>query len=215
MKKLLFIAAIFLVSCNAKQETAKAPVTYSPMFADTLMRTASLAVPVVPQKMYNPKILPHLVTLAGKLKAGEINSYDWNNNTSCNVGLMAQCITGMNAKEISASIDSFKDYDKYADEMTKIDESFLFGSWSNMTNFYCGITNRTGVGIIKDLQDAGFTAGNIQSLEYLSDSYILSKTAIEVKSRHYADKNNLIAYLDAWIEIIASQEENSVNHNNS
>ena len=203
MKQLLFFIIILLSSC--KQEPDIEPIEVSQLEIKVAKDTVKPAF-VATANTYNPSILPYLEKLKNSLIHGECNSYDWNNNKHCNVGLMAQCVCNIGARELNQFWKhGIPEFTKFAAEMEELSSNYSSNSYSNLVNFYCGLTNREGPGIIRDLQKAGFTAGDIQSLEYLSDPYILSKSGIVTKGDYYADKNNFVRYLNTWIEIIKIQ----------
>lgn len=207
MKKILsMILCITIIMCSCRPDTSTTKIIdNSPPVNITQVAFKMENVTNMPKRYYNPKMLQTLERADLLLKSGDVNFYNWNDNTSCNVGLIAQIGLNKTKQELynslhDGSLNSYYTYSRISGN--SIDP----GSWTNMTNYYCGITGKPVANIIGDLQKIGFNSLDISGLEYLSDTYILSKTDIETSNSHYTNVNNLIKYLDAWIDIIKKQQ---------
>lgn len=72
----------------------------------------------------------------------------------------------------------------------------------------CPVTGLPMNYIIKSLFEAGFNGDDIKNLENLSDKKVLSLARINtsLNGRYYADRENVIAYITAWIEILEEEQ---------
>ena len=157
MKKILFVicSSALILSCNSKDDN-KLSINHINS-KDSILITASLSTSNNVYKEYDKKILPYLEKYVALLENGSINNYDWVNNCSCNIGLLAQLTSNKTEKELYTELHNDTDFNNWADKMSKRFPYFETGSWTNRVNYYCGITNRKVSGIIGDLQNAGFT----------------------------------------------------------
>jgi len=203
IKKLtLFFFVLMAISCNNTSNTNLASKANNKgVMQVSFITTLNNG---IPKRYYNAAILPYLKNMSLLLKFGNVKFYNWENNNSCNVGLMAQISLNKTSGEVAGELKCLTDYNKYVDSNKTIKDK---GAWTNMTNYYCGITGKPVNNIIGDLQKRGFNSLDICGLEYLSDNYILAHTDIETDGQYYADVNNLIKYLDTWILIIENQRQ--------
>lgn len=205
MKLIIVFIIATLIGCKNNAHPEQEPSVMVP--SNEGIVTASLQTPVsnsgaTAKRRFNPEILPHLKRMAILLKSGTVTFYNWSDNCSCNVGLMAQMCLNKTGKEMQMEWSKMADFREYAKQQHEKDKNYQEGAWSNAVNYYCGITGRPVSNIIGDLMNKGFSSLDISGLEFLSDSYILSKTNIAVESQYYAKKENVIKYLDAWIDIM-------------
>ena len=207
---LCFTATTLFFSCNSSKAEKNTPetATISVVPSNPDIHTASFVVkPTVKAKYYNPKVLPLLETVADKLENSEV-PYDWSDYTHCNVGLFIQLTNNMGIKEVKDHVNKqYSDYIKYAERAQKSENIETVMEWTRLTNYYCGVTGKPISGIVNTFLQAGFTQGEIGTLEHLSDQYILSKTSIDTKvDQYYTIKENLITYLRAWASSIKEQK---------
>lgn len=95
--------------------------------------------------------------------------YDWQKQSSCNAGIVAQAVLDKTPQEISEMRDSlFKNIPQ------KIDNT-----WKNAIKYGCSVTGKSMYEIINQLTDAGLTKEDIVHLEYLENPAILEKSGIE------------------------------------
>lgn len=203
MKKLFYLmfAAItitFTQSCNDGSAAVPRP-NPEPVCINVPIQPIQ---PTVSEHLYSPKILPHLEKMVTILESGVV-AYNWNNASSCNIGLLAQHINNMSASEIENGLKfyntkAFKKWEIRNGETSWATE----GSWTNKVNYYCGITNKPIKGIVGKLQQAGFTSIDIQNTEYLADPYILSKIGNPLDKKNPSDYT---LYMKTWRDIVRKQ----------
>jgi|ERR1700733_684153 len=143
------------------------------------------------------------------LKATIINlengmEYGWYNGSCCNCGVVATTILGKN------SVINFLN--------SPLIDPLERGAFSRYA--YCMTTNLPLPLVFLKLKDAGFSHQDLLHLEYLGNKEILDKMGQEQYIRHeqefvletistsYKDRNNLISYLKAWVEILEEEESN-------
>lgn len=113
--------------------------------------------------------------------------YEWSECESCNCGLLAQNICGIDREQLTK----------------KFGESPMScGVWSDDVRF-CTRTGDPIGEVIQKMLDVGLSAKDIQNLEYLSDPEILKEAGYESMSR--SEKPHLIAYLKAWLNILTKE----------
>ncbi len=199
MKNLSFLSLFAIVaiicfqSCTAS-EAAVPQQEYGPQIS-------VVSVPVV-EKNYSPSILPHLEKMVNVMEGG-LPGYNWGSATTCNMGLLAQCIGNISARDLKVELNKYcnKEFDQYEEGNRAIPP----GSWTNKVIYYCGITNKPIGGIIGKLQKAGFTAADIQNIEFLSDPYILERTGPLDK----ADPAHYTLYMKTWRDMLREQVKRS------
>lgn len=92
----------------------------------------------------------------------------------------------------------------------EINETESLYSYTYFTNIgHCSVTGMPFCKVQAMFIQLGFTKNDIINLEKLSDETILSKAG---NLKNYANKNNLIKYLTAWIEILEEETPYQVTH---
>lgn len=128
----------------------------------------------------------------GELKNGK--DYDWLESHQCNCGIVAQSVTGMKNTPHKLAVRGI-------------------GSWGLSI---CGASGMPYYKVFQWLFDAGFTKKDIMNLEGLCDEKICGEMGMPIRlnmcgtNEGCNDKNNLIAYLEAWIRIIEKEQEPQV-----
>lgn len=154
------------------------------------------AINVRPTHHYSPTIVPYLQKAVTALEKGEY--YDWTNGCVCNVGIVAQQVTGKRWTYVSSELEKYN--------TPQYRQSFECGencySWSSYVDKY---GDKKGTpGIIGEMQRAGFTLKDIENLENLSDSRVTDKIDGSLRPD---DINSYYTYLKTWIKVI--NEENA------
>lgn len=111
--------------------------------------------------------------------------YAWTDSASCNCGILAQQIMNCNGSELRKDIDT------------------SHGLWSDGARYFeqC---RKTGVPIniiFQKFYEIGLTSKDIIQLENLSNKKIIRKAKLE-NNLKIGDKDNLIKYMKAWIELL-------------
>ena len=104
--------------------------------------------------------------------------YDWQNQQSCNCGIVAQAITGMNRDDLKNQFD-----EQIASKLDKIKsgEERISPTWKNAIKYLCPMTGLSNIEILNKLQTAGLSKEDIVNLEYMSNPAILEKSGILTK----------------------------------
>ena len=120
-----------------------------------------------------------LRTAIDALKNDTIN-YDWNNQCSCNMGVVAQAV-------LEVSFDELKELNKVlfkplADINKKRKEDGsekIMPSWKNAVKYACPITGKNMPEIINILESKGMSRADIVHLEFLENPAILELSGIK------------------------------------
>lgn len=157
------------------------------------------------------KLLASLEMVLKNLKEQKIG-YDWSGHGTCNLGLVASCLLGKSPHELQ------NDFDILSHGMGRDS-----ADWKEAVSYYCPLTGLSSTMIFRRLQIAGLNREDMINLEYLSDPLVL-KRILEctpfwkkwfillggpspfINKHYYKEEENLIVYLEAWIELI--KEEN-------
>lgn len=150
-----------------------------------------------------------------KKTLGELNDpeghYEWHEVQSCNCGRLAQCVTGLNNHELYLK--------------TRGVNEWSFAIQGKMEFEMCKVTGMPINEIFKALYSAGFTGKDIMNLEYLRAKDVCKKLGWKHQNekdthdenlnrvpgnRYQGDKENVIAYITAWIEILKEEETPTV-----
>lgn len=95
--------------------------------------------------------------------------YDWNKQSSCNAGIVAQAVLDKTPEELTEMRKSiFKNIPEKLDN-----------TWKNAIKYGCSVTGKSMFEIITQLSEAGLTKEDIVHLEYLENPAILEKSGIE------------------------------------
>jgi len=95
--------------------------------------------------------------------------YDWNKQSSCNAGIVAQAVLDKTPEELTKMRTSIF---KNIPEKTDL-------TWKNAIKYGCSVTGKSMFEIITQLSEAGLTKEDIVHLEYLENPAILEKSGIE------------------------------------
>ena len=118
--------------------------------------------------------------------------YRWDDQRSCNAGLLAQSVMNTDREGIG----------------TLLYKSEVGASWGGSFHPYgvdtCSITGFPLNEIFDTLTKTGFTKNEIDNLEQLNDKIICKKANIKILAENDQKviKDNVIKYITAWIEII-------------
>lgn len=123
----------------------------------------------------------------------DVYEYNWHSANSCNCGILAKTILGTQ--------DSVYELGYRLTKNPKVDGVF------SRDYETCRATGEKLPKIFRGLYETGFTYDELLNLEYLKDSKIVSKMPyIADQLWPYLHKDNLIAYLKAWVSILKEQE---------
>ncbi len=177
------------------------------------------------------KLLTSLEMVLKNLKEKKL-TYDWDSHGSCNVGLVVSCLLGKSPYDLQNAIDLL------AEPLVKDDPT----DWKGIISYYCPLSGLSSNMIFRRLQIAGMSREDMINLEYLSDPIILERTkrlvskdmsflekifskntlgtkdisydnSGDFNEDYYMEEENLIIYLEAWIELI--KEDNLLKNSNS
>lgn len=126
------------------------------------------------------KLIKALKTSINALKNDTV-LYDWHQQESCNCGIVAQAITGMNRVELETAFHGQINtrLSKMGSGETKVDST-----WRNAVKYLCPITGLSNVEILDKLQAAGLTKEDMVHLEYMSNPAILERGKVINKTKH-------------------------------
>lgn len=125
----------------------------------------------------------------------------WAECNSCNCGVLAKTLLG--GEDV---------YDAGFHDSPDIDNT-NYGVFSRKA--YCMKTDLPLPKVFQLLKDAGFTYGDLRSLEFLSDETITKKAGLPMRydtnvERNicvsYYEKISLVSYLKAWAEILRAEQ---------
>lgn len=139
----------------------------------------------------NPILINALRKTVIKLKKGA--PYQWGHMGACNCGNLAQEITHFSKGEIH----------RYAMQR--------HGDWNEQLVDYCPASGYPMDLMISKLLETGLDLEDLKHLEKLSDPLILAKLPPEKRSEiKHNDKKDVIAYMEAWINILENEWANKV-----
>lgn len=131
----------------------------------------------------NIGLIQALRQAARKLKNGA--RYQWGHMGSCNCGHLAQELTRMSPADIHA----------YALRTRT-------GDWADQTSEFCATSNLPMDLVISDMLAAGLTRKDLQNLERLSDTTIISEISEEKKPLRHNFRDDVVIYLNTWANIL-------------
>lgn len=183
-------------------------------------------------------LIEGLRTAIDALKNDTIH-YDWDNQVSCNMGVVAQAILGVDTKELGKMYKPlFKEVETINKRRKAKGKDLINTTWKNAVQYGCPITGKNIPEIINILESKGMSKADIVHLEYLENPAILElsgikkiekfdyntvphsnwlfrlfgatkieKVSVGTKYPHeyYADKENVILYLSAWLNILSDE----------
>lgn len=136
------------------------------------------------------KLIDSLRIAANALKNDTIY-YDWNNQCSCNAGVISQAVLGITSDELEKKRKSlFSVLSGKNDGLNSNDKDYVDYTWKNAVQYGCPITGKNMPEIIRDLEAAGLTREDIVHLEYLENPAILEVSTIE-KIKTVVGKNQV------------------------
>ena len=103
----------------------------------------------------NLQLIEALRQAAANLRNGA--DYAWGHHGSCNCGHILQAVTLLDKVEILRQAQTVP------------------GEWSEISEEYCGVTDRPAYQLIFQLQKIGLTPTDIHNLEYLEDRSVLEQ----------------------------------------
>lgn len=113
------------------------------------------------------------------LQNGTIH-YDWTEQCSCNMGLVAQAVLNVDVKELDHLREPlFISLAKVNTERKKDGKEIFDKTWKNAIQHGCPLTGEKMPDIIKRLEACGMTRSDMVHLEYLENPAILELSGIQ------------------------------------
>lgn len=137
-----------------------------------------------------PQIIQVLRKTAQRISSG--SDYQWGHMGSCNCGFLAQQVAALDREEI------------HSRAMRRS------GDWTEQLNDYCPHSGQLMDDLIDSLLSFGFSRGDLQHLERLSDGAVLRKLPIEDRNLKYNNKDDSARYLQAWANLLEERWLNSI-----
>jgi hypothetical protein len=120
-----------------------------------------------------------LRTAIDALKNDTIN-YNWNEQCSCNMGVVAQAILELSFDELEELHKSlFSPLIKVNKERKEDGKERIMPSWKNAVKYACPITGKNMPEIINILESKGMSRADIVHLEFLENPAILELSGIQ------------------------------------
>lgn len=120
-----------------------------------------------------------LRTAIDALKNDTIN-YNWNNQCSCNMGVVAQAVLEVSFDELKdLNKELFKPLDMINKKRKADGEERIMPSWKNAVKYACPITGKNMPEIINILESKGMSRADIVHLEFLENPAILELSGIQ------------------------------------
>lgn len=120
-----------------------------------------------------------LRTAIDALKNDTIN-YDWNNQCSCNMGVVAQAVLEISPDELKQlNKELFKPIDTINKKRKEEGDARIMPSWKNAVKYACPITGKNMPEIINILESKGMSRADIVHLEFLENPAILELSGIQ------------------------------------
>jgi hypothetical protein len=127
------------------------------------------------------------------LKIEKSDSYQWGHMGLCNCGFLAQEVTSLTKEEI------------HRRAMQR------HGDWTEQLNDYCPTSGLPMDSLIDELVEFGFTAGELQHLERLSDPIVLQTIPFERRHLKHNAKKDVVLYLNAWATVLEESLLEAIN----
>lgn len=106
--------------------------------------------------------------------------YNWNDQASCNMGVVAQAVLEVTPEELKVlNKNLFKPVNKINKKRKKDGESRIMPSWKNAVKYACPITGKNMPEIINTLESKGMSRADIVHLEFLENPAILELSGIK------------------------------------
>lgn len=127
------------------------------------------------------KLIKSLMSAIRALENGTV-TYNWQEQHSCNCGVVSQAMLGMTGTELKHRL---KDEEIFKHEIfAKVkDEPEVAKTWKNLISAWCPITGLPMKQIFHDLNEAGLTTDDMAHLEYLENPAILKRSGIQTHHR--------------------------------
>lgn len=120
-----------------------------------------------------------LRTAIDALKNDTIN-YNWNNQCSCNMGVVAQAVLEVSFDELKdLNKELFKPLDAVNKKRKADGDKRIMPSWKNAVKYACPITGKNMPEIINILESKGMSRADIVHLEFLENPAILELSGIQ------------------------------------
>ena len=124
-------------------------------------------------------LIQGLRTAIDALKNDTIN-YNWNNQCSCNMGVIAQAILEVSFNELKVlNKPLFKPLNDVNKKLKETGEERIMPSWKNAVKYACPITGKNMPEIISILESKGMSRADIVHLEFLENPAILELSNIQ------------------------------------
>ena len=135
--------------------------------------------------------------------------YDWNEQGSCNCGLVAQAILNIGPDEL---------HEKFHDEWDRhvVQGEETIPSWRNLVHATCNVTGLSQSDIINSLRAGGLRPEDIVHLEYMENAAILKEAGMKrgffnrIPKKYHEEQSYLVRYLKAWVRILDAGDEKEV-----
>lgn len=123
---------------------------------------------------------------AARLRLGA--RYQWGHFGACNCGHLAQTLTNLSREEIHrAAVERAKD-------------------WGDAAVEYCPTSGYPLDHILTEILSAGFSLDDVAHLEELSAKRVLAELPEERRHLRRNDREDLIAYLLAWADLLERED---------
>jgi len=124
-------------------------------------------------------LIKGLRTAIDALKNDTIN-YNWNNQCSCNMGVVAQAVLELSFDELKQlNKELFKPIDSLNKKRKEDGKDRIMPSWKNAVKYACPITGKDMPEIINILESKGMSRADIVHLEFLENPAILELSSIK------------------------------------
>lgn len=149
--------------------------------------------------------------------------YRWSQLAHCNCGHLAQTITGLSPSAIhEAAVRHRGDWAEQARTIAPaasgagLDVAHLEygdrpaldeGAWEPEDLMACPVAERSMSAIFAELLAAGLEPGDIGALERLDDPAVRRRLGTGTSDFLHSDRKNVVAYLQAWAEILEEMLE--------
>jgi hypothetical protein len=140
-----------------------------------------------------PELIQTLRNAARKLN--QSTTYQWGHMGLCNCGFLAQEITALTKEEI------------HRRAMQR------HGDWTEQLNDYCPTSGLPMDDLITELIEFGFTRGQLQNLEKLSDPEVLKWIPLSERNLKHNVKADVVYYLNTWAQALEDQLLSSIKIN--
>lgn len=138
-------------------------------------------------------------------------SYRWSHFGQCNCGHLAQTLTQLTPETLQRAAERQRgDWSEQATTWERtaaladygdrpaLDE----GAWEPEGTDHCTTTDVPMDLVFRRLTAVGLTAEDMVHLERLSDPRVRKRLGTNTVDFHYADRTNLVRYLNAWADVL-------------